>query len=768
MVIKGNDVIITDDRQKKFQFDYTFDSRSSNESVWSGPGIAAFNDFWDGYNATLLAYGQTGAGKSHTMFGTPKDEGLIYKSVKEAFQKILIIERSSTKTKFNVEVSMIEVYNEKCYDLLNPTEFPLQVMTNPFGTFVPAARRARVNSYDDFKSMMEKALRARAIRHTEKCITSNRAHVLFYLILTNLQTNVTTKFILGDLAGSERVGMSIKGDSLSGVSKINKSIIGLNNVVTALSNRLKLQGPKKKKFPIPYKESLLTRLLQDSFGGTASTSVIACVKIDNANIEESLATLKTVVKMKKIKNQLKKVAPESDDMLVKELQNFNNQLKVKISELLDDALPDSKQAQELSLLKEQVEDTRKLIISLQMSDREKTKREHEAQKNLDAFGLQMNPEIIHHAVLLCRDPLLSERALYFIPEGEYTVFGSKRSNTRADIYVRLQAPLIQEEHCLFEGLKSQVSVTPSSSDALVYVNGKRFNCKTLLQHGDRVRLGLNIYLRYCNPDEDRKITQRCEKENLPKPKYKDYYDAVREIVENENMIPESKSAKAISEKAEKFKIEVEMGKQNQLNGIERLRIKLNSQKRQTQMEIAEIEEEIQLLKKKLAERGKDSNERLVDLEKQLNLRRQAIKAEEERVNNLIKRKQKDLADWLKIQQKQEQYFIDRQIARVSMEDKILELAPLIQEANMMAKLMGRNMEYSIEIIDERGHTFDEDQEKLGVGVNAYDRENDQVYFWPYEKFCTRLFLMRDLYSKVVKKWEKILKSNWKKIHFTIT
>eukprot|EP00048_Salpingoeca_helianthica_P013127 m.196024 g.196024 ORF g.196024 m.196024 type:complete len:581 (+) comp15460_c15_seq11:565-2307(+) len=240
----------------------------------------------DGYNVCIMAYGQTGSGKTFTMMGPPDNMGVNRRAIRE----VLDLCSKSTDIKYTIKVSMMEVYNEKIFDLLSPTgrEASLEVHLGANGrVFVGNLVEESVDSAGAIESILARGSANRSVASTAMNTDSSRSHLLMQISVTGFNTisKVTTvgKLTLVDLAGSERVAKSeASGPRLVEAAAINKSLSALGQVFTALQT----SAPH-----VPYRNSKLTHVLQDSLGGDSKTAVFINCSPLASNLAETQCTL---------------------------------------------------------------------------------------------------------------------------------------------------------------------------------------------------------------------------------------------------------------------------------------------------------------------------------------------------------------------------------------------------------------------------------------------------------------------------------------------
>ena len=281
------------------------------------------DDILNGYNGTVFAYGQTGAGKSYTMMGSDIDDdaakGIIPRIVEQIFASILA---SPGNIEYTVRVSYMEIYMERIRDLLQPQNDNLPVHEEKSrGVYVKGLLEIYVSSVQEVYEVMRRGGAARATAATNMNQESSRSHSIFVITIT--QKNVETgsaksgQLFLVDLAGSEKVGKTgASGQTLEEAKKINKSLSALGMVINSLTDG--------KSTHIPYRDSKLTRILQESLGGNSRTTLIINCSPSSYNGEETLGTLRFGVRAKAIKNKAKinaELSPAELKQLLKKAQS---------------------------------------------------------------------------------------------------------------------------------------------------------------------------------------------------------------------------------------------------------------------------------------------------------------------------------------------------------------------------------------------------------------------------------------------------------------
>jgi kinesin family protein 5 len=304
----------------RFNFDRIFPPSSTQQDIYSFGVKGIIDSVLDGYNGTVLAYGQTSSGKTYTMQGEMSSEntmGIIPRMISHVFD--FIHEQDSTE--FMIKVSMIEIYQERIRDLLDISRVNLPIREDTIkGIYVDGCSERYVGCPQDVLAALELGSNNRAQAATNMNEHSSRSHSIF--ILTINQTNKKEgfskigKLYLVDLAGSEKISKTgATGHTLEEAKIINKSLTTLGRVINNLTDG--------KSQHVPYRESKLTRVLQESLGGNSKTCLIITCSPSIYNESETLSTLRFGERAKKIKNKPK----INKEVTVAELQKLVDQLK---------------------------------------------------------------------------------------------------------------------------------------------------------------------------------------------------------------------------------------------------------------------------------------------------------------------------------------------------------------------------------------------------------------------------------------------------------
>ena len=305
----------------KFNFDRIFQPSSTQEEIYSYGVKGIIDSVLNGYNGTVLAYGQTGSGKTYTMqgeIGNEKTKGIIPRMIKHVFD---YIHEQNSSSEFMLKVSMIEIYQEKIRDLLDISRVNLPIRQDSIkGIYVDGCSERYVGCPRDVLNALELGANNRVQAATNMNEHSSRSHSIF--ILTINQTNKKEgfskigKLYLVDLAGSEKISKSgVTGFNIIEAEKINLSLTTLGRVIYNLTDG--------KSQHVPYRESKLTRVLQESLGGNSKTCLIITCSPSIYNESETLSTLRFGERAKKIKNKPK----INKEVTIAELQKLISQLK---------------------------------------------------------------------------------------------------------------------------------------------------------------------------------------------------------------------------------------------------------------------------------------------------------------------------------------------------------------------------------------------------------------------------------------------------------
>ena len=314
---------------KNFTFDAVFPANVEQKHIYDVCASDVVESVLNGYNGTIFAYGQTGSGKTHTMEGRP-DPPHLRGIIPNSFQHIFDYVSNAKDRQFLVRASYLEIYNEEIRDLLSKDpKNSLELKENiDSGVYVKDLTSFVVKNVTEIDHVMQAGKKNRSVGATLMNQTSSRSHSIFTIVVECGESDSrgdhirVGKLNLVDLAGSERQSKTgATGDRLKEATKINLSLAALGNVISAL-----VDG---KSTHIPYRDSKLTRLLQNSLGGNAKTVMCANCGPADYNYDETISTLRYANRAKNIKNK-PKINEDPKDAMLREYQEEIRRLKQQL------------------------------------------------------------------------------------------------------------------------------------------------------------------------------------------------------------------------------------------------------------------------------------------------------------------------------------------------------------------------------------------------------------------------------------------------------
>uniref|UniRef100_A0A4X1VN09 Kinesin motor domain-containing protein n=1 Tax=Sus scrofa TaxID=9823 RepID=A0A4X1VN09_PIG len=709
---------------KVFAFDYCFWSMDeSNTTKYAGQevvfkclGEGILEKAFQGYNACIFAYGQTGSGKSFSMMGSAEQRGLIPRLCCALFQRISL-EQNESQT-FKVEVSYMEIYNEKVRDLLDPkgSRQSLKVREHKvLGPYVDGLSQLAVTSFEDIESLMSEGNKSRTVAATNMNEESSRSHAVFNIIITqtlyDLQSGNSgekvSKVSLVDLAGSERVSKTgAAGERLKEGSNINKSLTTLGLVISSLADQA--AGKGKNKF-VPYRDSVLTWLLKDNLGGNSQTSMIATISPAADNYEETLSTLRYADRAKRIVNH----AVVNEDPNAKVIRELREEVE-KLREQLSQA-----EAMKAPELKEKLEESEKLIKELTVTWEEKLRKTEEIaqerQRQLESMGISLETSGIKvgddkcYLVNLNADPALNELLVYYLKD--HTRVGADTSQD-----IQLFGIGIQPEHCEIDiASDGEVTLTPKEN-ARSCVNGTLVCSTTQLWHGDRILWGNNHFFRI----------------NLPKRKRRDWLkDFEKETGPPEHDVDAASEASSEPDYNYEFaQMEVIMKTLNSNDPVQNV---------------------VQVLEKQYLEEKRSALEEqrlmyereLEQLRQQLSPERQPQSSGPERLAFSSQTAQQKVTQWA-----EERDELFRQ-SLTKLREQLVKANTLVREANFLAEEMNKLTDYQVTLQIPAANLSANRKRGAIVSEPAIQvrRKGKSTQVWTIEKLENKLIDMRDLYQE---------------------
>ena len=743
--MNGNQTIIKDElgQPRTFTFDHSFwshDCYIEQENGYLSPdssgkyadqnfvfetlGKQILDNAWEGYHCCLFAYGQTGSGKSYSMVGYGANKGIVPISCEEIFKRIA--DNKDPAIHYEVEVSMLEIYNEKVQDLLVPINkrppSGLKIReSKALGVFVADLTKYPVSSYEEISNKMEEGYQNRTIGSTLMNNTSSRAHTIVTVEFKQVQavgktkSEKLSKINLVDLAGSERANSTgATGERLKEGCNINKSLLILGNVINTLAD--KASGKKKDVLP-PYRDSALTRILQNALGGNSKTVMICALSPASINYEETLSTLRYADRAKKIQN--KAVINESEhDKVVRLLKEENNDLKKKIEELskklLGGGVVEEVDKEAFRELKAQYDETQKICESMSKTFSE---RLEEAKKQDKELGIEKVDISKPHLVVLNEDPQLSHKLKY--PLNDLPIYvGRKLGNPAPKI--TLSGIGIKQNHAIFiKGEKEgEIILKPNDKEAIkyIFINGKRIKSQDgqILKNKDRIIFGNNTIMLFLEKSDGKELYEI------------DWEMAQTELqneLEEQNKLEEMENEKKRQQAYDILKHSLEQKYTKEKKEIED---KMNLQFKEYEDKINEMKnqnEEIGKLEKQNNELEMKLKFKLKRLQSQKTIKRGSFQSEVIREENLSSSQNEKL------------------------EIKLINIVKKIHKFKVFIDDLKRNVELDLFLSKNLIDHYNDPNTPMNIFIRVNNYEEGNVYYWTQNMFNERYDSLKELYNK---------------------
>ena len=742
--MSGQSTIVKDpdnDSEKTFTFDYSFwshdcfeinnngyclpvnDKYADQQAVYSKLGEEILNNAWDGYNCCLFAYGQTGSGKSYSMIGYGQNKGIVPIACNEIFTRINDIKSKSGDTSFEVLVSMLEIYNEKTQDLLidssmRPTSGLKIRESKLFGPYVENLTKYPVTSYEEIANKMTEGNDNRTIGSTLMNATSSRAHTIITIEFKQIQqiqgktTEKVSIINLVDLAGSERSSSTgATGSRLKEGCNINKSLLALGNVINVLAD--KSLGKGKNILP-PYRDSSLTRILQNALGGNSKTVMICAISPADINYEETVSTLRYADRAKKIQN--KAVINESQsDKLIRMLREENLELKIKLDKLLgsinlgSEGKLSNANSQEILDLKEEYESNLTLMSQMEKTFEDKLNevKQKETKGGIKSSNIDTSKPYL---VVLNEDPQLSQILKYSLSSDKLPLYvGRKTGSPKPNII--LSGAGIKVNHALFEILNNNEVILKSSDQSTnsnTFVNGKQITHQgIILSNQDIITFGSNTHMIYVSSSQSEILVD---------------WETANDLFEKER---ENEEVKVEEDKERKKEQEISLLKQN----MEEVFLKektLIEDKLRKQLE----EYEIKL-------KNMNNNDEIQKIYKSKNYIENILK-DDEIITNIQKRLQLKLLN--QSNDESEHISMKFELTLITLAKKLVKFRDIIKKIRRnyhIDMFLNRDIEY---------HIIDNIKNNEAVMFKVENYEEGEVYYWTSENFTNRLSLIEELYE----------------------
>ena len=311
-----------------FNFDYIYDFKVTQEQIYNNLAKESINDVLKGFNATIFTYGESGSGKTYTLFGKDykgkEKKGIVSRGIYDIFKFIEAEENKDIQ--FQLKLSMLEIYKEKIYDLLEPETHSndLKIKNDKSNGLIVVQnlKQEYIVDFESFYTFLDFALQSRAVLDTKLNKNTSRSHVMLILeVIQYFPNDTSIRGVLNvvDLAGSEKVSKTgASGIQLEQGIKINLGLSTISNVINHL-----IEG----KMYIPYRDSKITRILQDSLGGNSKCTMIVTCNSHSKYVEETISSLQFASKVKNVKNRPKVNVQLSRNELEAKVLMLENQLK---------------------------------------------------------------------------------------------------------------------------------------------------------------------------------------------------------------------------------------------------------------------------------------------------------------------------------------------------------------------------------------------------------------------------------------------------------
>ncbi len=339
-VFQSKDTKKIQGRTHSYTLDRVFGTNTTTDEVYHESVASLVQRAMQGYNSTVLAYGQTSTGKTHTMTGKRDDPGLIPLCVKDCFRYVREND-SNEPREYLFRFSYLEIYKEHIRDLLSSSTSapePVRLFDGPDGLVIRGLKEVVVSSPNKVFQLLKQGDKRRQVGATHMNQQSSRSHVVVQLKIessyakSNSGETRVSVLSLVDLAGSESVRLNGTERREEG-QYINKSLMTLGQVVLSLSESSKSKGGKKSKSYIPYRDSKLTRLLQSSLSGNAQMLLLCCISPFASHLEESHNTYKFATRAKRIEQKASiQTARDKEETLLQTYRNEIEHLKRQLAE----------------------------------------------------------------------------------------------------------------------------------------------------------------------------------------------------------------------------------------------------------------------------------------------------------------------------------------------------------------------------------------------------------------------------------------------------
>ena len=776
--MSGSTVMLMDEEgnvARKYDFDY---------AIWSHDGFVTdengyfskdspLSKYWDqekvykelghelllnasrGYHCCIFAYGQTGSGKSYSIFGYNANKGIVPIICDRMFDGSQLVK--DDKNDFTVQISMLEIYNEKIQDLLIETKkrpkYGLKVHENPkLGVFVKGLSKVPVSSYKEIENVIETGNQNKTIGATLMNATSSRSHTIIRIEVHQKEKGLIKTIErfscinLVDLAGSEKIAKTgATGDRLKEACSINKSLMTLGIVIKQL---VKKQNGEKT--IISYRNSVLTRILQNALGGNSKTTMICAISPSRDNYDETLSTLRYANEAKRIKNNAKINESEVDKM-IRELQEENQRLKSLLMEMQGSGVK-PKDAEITNILTqiEELDGAIRAKTGIEEEEVEMDPNSRQTKKMVQMFKKKMNPEELlksPHLINLNEDMMQSGNIIYNFNETSKIIVGRNISldETKEGIdTIILNSAAISQQHAslVYEGGTVQIMIQDEHAAENTTINGipmaeyeeNNVYIRELVDL-DRIIFGTSSTYLIRIPGESGKCGELqlngkeitwdfCQMEKA---------DVIKaEEEENRKQMEEEK-------KKEEEKHQEEIRKmQEMIKKLEMEQVKMEESKNET----AFVEDEIGMVM--MDEEGNVTVQSETP-KGAIQMTKEDIQMKKDKISEMMEKKEQDFIKNRKEEKKRQKTREAMKRNKKVLEDKMIEYYPKILEANLIAERLKRRVEFVPFITYMYNQNKDVRSEfvrKL-VKVKVVNKEVGHIYLWDMDTFDNRFSLIQE-------------------------
>lgn len=781
--MSGQTVMLLDsegNEARKFNFDY---------AVWSHDGFVtddkgyfkkdnALSKYWDqekvyeelghelllnavrGYHCCIFAYGQTGSGKSYSIFGYGPNKGIVPIICDRMFDGTQLVK--DDKRDFTVNISMLEIYNEKIQDLLiepkSRPKYGLKVHENPkLGVFVKGLSKIPVNSYKEIEQVIETGNKNKTIGSTLMNATSSRSHTIIRVEVHQKEKGLIKTIErfscinLVDLAGSEKISKTgATGDRLKEACSINKSLMTLGIVIKQL---VKKQNGEKT--VISYRSSVLTRILQNALGGNSKTTMICAISPSRDNYDETMSTLRYANEAKRIKNNAKINESEVDKM-IRELQEENERLKNLLLKMQGSGVkPKDAEVKNILTQIEELDGAIRAKTGVEAKDpKEMDPNSRQTQKIVQMFKKKMNPEELlknPHLINLNEDMMQSGNIIYNFNETPKIVVGRNISLADSEEGIDtiiLNSAAISQQHAsiVYEGGVIQIMIQDENAAENTSINGipmseyeeNHVYIKELVDL-DRIIFGTSSTYLIRIPGEGGKCGElklngneitwdMCQMEKA---------EVIKAEEEEQKKQREEEQAKKEEQHKEEIKRFEEMIKK-----MEEERIKMEESARETTL----INESMGMVL--MDEEGNVTIESEKGMANggQITVTKEDLQAKMDKLQEMKDKKEKEFIRRRKEENKKQKVQDAMKKERKVLEEKMIQYFPKVIEANCIAEQLNRRIEFLpfITYMFNPNKNIQNEFIRQMVKIKVINHEEGYVYIWDMDTFDDRFSMIQEI------------------------